>query len=117
MSEKLSVIGWTSTYLNDFRVSSFTADRRRAFVERIKKRQYNFNYADYSSFPYCCPFYSDNTICILSKKEFDACMDEAYKEFPRGGRLLPMDVITRPPKKEVLWEKEKWEPKDGENNG
>jgi hypothetical protein len=42
-------------------------------------------------------------------------MAEAYKETPLGQRLLPQDVITRPPKNGVLFEKEKFE-EEGENN-
>ena len=41
-------------------------------------------------------------------------MDEAYNEFPRGERLLPEDVIERKPINTVLYEKEKWEPKECE---
>jgi hypothetical protein len=42
-------------------------------------------------------------------------MSEAYKEIPRGPRLLPQDVITKPPKNGVLYEKEKFA-EEGENN-
>jgi hypothetical protein len=35
-------------------------------------------------------------------------MSEAYKEIPRGPRLMPMDVITIPVKNGVLYEKEKF---------
>ena len=40
-------------------------------------------------------------------------MDEAYKDSPRGPRLMPMDVITRPMKNSVLYEKEKFESDEG----
>ena len=39
-------------------------------------------------------------------------MNEAYKDIPRGQRLMPMDIIDRPLKKSVLYEKEKYEPKE-----
>jgi hypothetical protein len=44
-------------------------------------------------------------------------MDEAYKDTPRTARLLPEDVIDRPDINTVIYEKEKFEPKDGESNG
>ena len=44
-------------------------------------------------------------------------MNEAYKDIPLGERLMPMDVIKRKPINSVLYEKEKFEPKDGETNG
>ena len=44
-------------------------------------------------------------------------MDEAWADYPRGPRLMPEDVINRKPINTVLYEKEKWEPKDGETNG
>ena len=45
---------------------------------------------------------------------FDDVMSEAYKDIPRGQRLLPQDVITRPIKSGILYEKEKFE--EGDNN-
>jgi hypothetical protein len=43
-------------------------------------------------------------------------MDEAYKDFPRGPRLMPMDVIEDKPVNGVLYEKKKFmENNDAEN--
>ena len=42
-------------------------------------------------------------------------MQEAWKDRPRGARLLPMDVITLPVTKGVLYEKEKYMKEDNEN--
>ena len=39
-------------------------------------------------------------------------MTEAYKDIPRGQRLMPQDVITRPSKGGILYEKEKFEEGD-----
>ena len=44
-------------------------------------------------------------------------MDEAWEDYPRGPRLMPEDVIDSKPINGVLYEKKKWEPKDGETNG
>jgi hypothetical protein len=44
-------------------------------------------------------------------------MDEAWKDIPRTERLMPIDVINRKPINSVLYEKEKFEPKGGENDG
>ena len=67
--------------------------------------------------PYGCPFYSDGVLCTLTKAQWDSVMNEAYKDIPLGERLMPMDVIKRKPINSVLYEKEKFEPKDGEANG
>ena len=56
-------------------------------------------------------------MCELTKQQWDDVMDEAYKEIPRSHRLLPQDVITRPAKNGVLFEKEKFEQEGDNNNG
>jgi hypothetical protein len=43
-------------------------------------------------------------------------MDLAYSEIRMGQRLMPSDAIKREPIDGVIYEKEKWEPKEGENN-
>ena len=111
-----AVIGWASYYDNNPTVT-FTEDRRKALIERIKKRGYNFNHFDHEMLPYGCPFYSDGVICLLNKSQWDSVMDEAWGDYPRGPRLMPMDVIERKPINGVLFEKEKFEPKVGEKNG
>ena len=102
------VIGWTDTYNNDLSIVPFTEDRKVALIERIRKRKYNFNFDDYQYLPYCSPVFDDNTVCILTKRQFDNVMDEAWKDMRVYQRLLPMDVIDIPVKDNVLYEKEKW---------
>lgn len=109
----ISVIGWTDAYLSDYPTVSYTEERKRALIDRIKQRGYNFTYDAHQTLPAAAPFYSDNTLCVLTKKQWDEAMNEAYKDMSRGPRLMPMDVITRPIKKSVLYEKEKFEPKEG----
>jgi hypothetical protein len=111
------VVGWTDCYSGNCPVVTFTKDRKKALVERIKKRRYDFNYADHCFLPYCAPVYEDKVMCELTKQQWDDVMDEAYKEIPRSHRLLPQDVITRPAKNGVLFEKEKFEQEGEQNNG
>lgn len=113
----LSVIGWTSAYLSVYPTAPFTEPRRRALIDRIRKRGYNFTHSDHQFLTYAAPFYSDNVLCVLTKSEWDSVIDEVYKEIPRGARLIPEDVIDRPEISTVIYEKQKFEPKDGENNG
>ena len=42
-------------------------------------------------------------------------MDEAYKDVPRGARLMPMDAIEDRPVNGVLYEKKKF--MEDDNNG
>jgi hypothetical protein len=112
-----TVVGWTSCYSGTYPVVTFTEDRKKALVERIRKRRYNFNFADHQFLPYCCPAYSDKVMCELTKSQWDSVMSEAYKEIPRGPRLLPQDVITTTPKNGVLYEKEKFQQEGDGNNG
>ena len=111
-----TVVGWTSAYLTDYPTVPFTDERRRALIERIRKRKYNFTYQAHQTLPYAAPFYDDNVLCVLTKPQWDSVMDEAYKDIPCRARLIPEDVITRTPKNDVLYEKEKFEPKDGEDD-
>lgn len=111
-----TVIGWTSAY-DGYPTVTFTNDRKKALVERIRKRNYNFNHFDHEMLPYGVPFYNDKVICVLTKSQWDSVMDEAYKDMPRGARLMPMDAITRAPKNGVLYEKEKFESEGDVNNG
>lgn len=106
------VVGWTSAYLSPYKAVKFTEDRRKTLVDRIKKRKYNFTHTDHSFLDYAAPFYEDNVLCVLTKQEWDSVMDEAYREYPRGPRLMPEDVIERAPINGVLFEKEKWEFKE-----
>lgn len=116
MTNTNPVIGWTGAYWSNYPTVPFTKERRKMLVDRIRKRNYNFNFFDHQNMDYCAPFYSDNVFCVLTKDEWNSVMNEAYNEIPRGERLMPEDVINRKPINSVLYEKEKWEPKGGENN-
>lgn len=112
----MTVVGWTGAWDGNVPTVTFTDERKRALIERIRKRRYNFNHADHEFLPYASPVFNDKTTCVLTKSQFDSVMAEAYKEMPRGQRLMPQDVITRPAKNGILYEKEKFEEGDG-NNG
>ena len=107
-----SVIGWVDAWLSPYSQVTFTEERRKALVERIRKRKYNFTHQVHQTMPYAAPFYADEVLCVLDKKQWDSVMQEAYKDEKLGPRLMPMDVIDRRPIKDVLYEKEKFEPKE-----
>lgn len=111
-----TVIGWTDAYGSSYPTVSFTEERRRALIERIRKRKYNFNYFDHEMLG-CAPFYDDGVICVLNKSQFDNVMSEAYKEIPRGVRLLPQDAIDDKPVNGVLYEKKKFYMEGDISNG
>lgn len=106
------VIGWAWAYTSGHRQVKYTEERKRALVDRIRKREYNFNHNDHQFLNYAAPFYEDNVLCVLSKQEWDDAICEAYGESTLGPRLMPEDVIDREPINGVLYEKEKFEPKD-----
>lgn len=108
----LTVIGWTSLYDDVYPATSFTPERKKALAERIRKRGYNFTHFDHEMMPYCIPVYSDKVVCKLSKSQLDSAMNEAYKETPIGARLMPMDVISSKPVNGILYEKDKFVPKE-----
>lgn len=112
-----SVVGWCDCFSGIYPTVNFTEDRKRALIERIKKRRYNFNFADHQFLPYAAPVYNDKVVCELTKPQWDSVMNEAYKDVPRGARLIPMDIISRSPKNGVLYEAEKFEPKGGGTDG
>ena len=101
----MTVVGWTSCYSGTCPVATFTTDRKKALVERIRKRRYEFNFQDHSFLPYCAPVYNDNTMCELNKAQWDSVMAEAYKDTPRSQRLLPQDAIDDTPIDGILYEK------------
>ena len=111
-----SVIGWCDAY-SDYPIAPFTEDRKKALVERIRKRKYNFTYQSHQTIPYCAPFYNDKSVCVLTKPQWDCVMAEAYGDMPLGARLMPMDVITTKPKNGVLYEKEKFVNEGDGSNG
>ena len=110
------VVGWSDAYGGAVPTVTFTAERRKALVERIRKRKYNFNHFDHEMLG-CAPVYNDKVMCVLTKAQFDSVMDEAYGDMRRGPRLMPQDIITRPSKNGVLYEKEKFEQEGDNNNG
>lgn len=112
----MTVIGWCDAYGNAVPTVTFTTDRRRALVERIRKRKYNFNHFDHEMLG-CAPVYNDKVMCVLTKAQFDSVMNEAYNDTKRGPRLLPQDAITTPIKNGVLYEKEKFAMEGENNNG
>ena len=112
-----TVVGWTSCYSGVYPVVTFTEDRRKALIERIRKRRYEFNHADHCFLPYCCPVYEDKVICELNKTQWDSVMFEAYKDLPRTQRLLPQDAIDDNPVNGILYEKKKFYMEGENNNG
>ena len=108
----LTVIGWTSMYDEVYPTVNFTPERKKALAERIRKREYNFTHFDHEMMPYCIPVYSDKVVCKLSKSQLDSTMSEAYKETSLGARLMPMDVISSKPVNGILYEKDKFIPKE-----
>ena len=113
----MTVIGWTDAYCSNYNTTAFTEERKKALIERVRKRKYNFNHFDHEMLSYAAPFFSDNVLCVLTKAQWDDVMNEAYDDIPRGPRLMPMDVIDRRPINSVLYEKEKFEPKGESDNG
>lgn len=113
----MTVVGWSDAYGGSVPTATFTNERRKALVERIRKRKYNFNHFDHEMLG-CAPVYNDKVMCVLTKAQFDSVMDEAYGDMKRGPRLLPQDVIAIPVKNGILYEKEKFaEEGDGSNGG
>ena len=112
-----TVIGWTNAYTTQYKVVSFTEERKKAFIERVRKRRYNFNHFDHEMLDYTVPFYDDKVICVLTKPQFDDVMNEAYKDIPRGQRLLPQDVIEDVSHNSVLYEKKKFYTEGDVDNG
>lgn len=110
------VIGWCDTYNNNLQTVPFTKERKKALVERMRKRKYNFTFASYEYLPYCCPVYEDNTTCILTKQQFEEVMNETWKDMRIGPRLMPMDAINIPAKNGILYEKEKFVEKEKRQN-
>jgi hypothetical protein len=108
----LTVIGWVSPYDDIYPVVSFTPERKKALAERIRKREYNFTHFDHDMMPYCTPVYSDQVVCKLSKSQWDNVIHEAYKESQIGERRMPMDAISLKPIDGVLYEKDKFIPKE-----
>ena len=77
----MTVIGWTGAWDNIVPTVTFTAERKKALVERIRKRRYNFNHFDHEMLG-CAPVYDDKVMCVLTKAQFDDVMCEVYKDIP-----------------------------------
>ena len=73
------VIGWVDSYNRVYPSTTFNNDRRKALVERIRKRSYNFTHFDHSYLQYGAPYYDDGKFCVLTKAQWDDVMREAYK--------------------------------------
>ena len=112
----MTVVGWCDAYGGAVPTVNFTAERKKALIERIRKRRYNFNHFDHEMLG-CSPVYDDNVMCVLTKAQFDDVMDEAYKDILRDRRLLPYDVIDDSPVDGILYEKKKFYMKGDSNNG
>ncbi len=110
----MTVVGWSDAYGNAVPTVAFTTERKKALIERIRKRKYNFNHFDHEMLG-CAPVYDDKTMCVLTKAQFDDVMSEVYKDIPRGQRLMPQDAIDDVPVNGVLYEKKKFY-QEGENN-
>ena len=111
-----TVVGWTDCYSGNCPVVTFTEDRKKALIERIRKRRYNFNHFDHEMLG-CAPVYDDKVKCVLTKPQFDDVMSESYKDIPRGQRLIPQDVIDDIPVNGILYEKKKFYQEGDNNNG
>ena len=111
------VIGWTGAYTTNLPITPFSEPRKQALVECIRHRHYNFTHFSHEYIDYCAPVYEDHKICVLTKAQFDEVMDLVYSEIHLGKRLMPSDAIKLSPINGVLYEKEKYIPKEGDYNG
>ena len=68
MKEISPVIGWTSAYLSSYPTTEYTKDRKKALVDRIRKRKYNFTHTDHQFLDYNAPFYEDEVVCVLTNQ-------------------------------------------------
>ena len=113
----MTVVGWTGAWDNIVPTSTFTNEKEKALIERIRKRKYSFNQFDHEMLPYASPVFNDNTTCILTKTQWDKVMSEAYKDIPLGQRLMPQDAIDDSPVNGILYEKKKFYQEGDNNNG
>ena len=111
------VVGWTDCFSGNYPVATLTSERKKALVERIRKRRYEFNFQDHCFLPYCAPVYDDKMMCELTKPQWDSVMEEAYKDSPRNQRLIPQDAIDDVPVNGTLYEKKKFYMEGEPDNG
>lgn len=112
----MELVGWVDAWTSPYKQTEFTEERKQLLIKCIKYRHYNFTHQSHQTLPYAAPFYSDGKLCVLNKPQWDEVMDEVYKNIPIGRRLMPFDTITRKPVNNVLYEKEKYEPKEDNTN-
>lgn len=112
----MTVVGWTDAWGSSLPRATFTAERKKALVERIKKRKYNFNHFDHEMMG-CAPVYDDKVMCVLTKTQFDDVMNDVYRDTPRGQRLIPQDAIDDTPVNGILYEKKKFYMEGDGNHG
>ena len=103
----MTVVGWTDSWNDSYPTATFTTERHKALLERVRKRKYNFSYQMLQLNPYSTPVYNDGTKCLLSKAEWDRVLADAYGDEKMPMRCTPMDVLTIN-RNGVLWEKEKF---------
>ena len=112
----MKIVGWCGAYTSNLPTTTLSEERKRALIECIRRRHYNFTHFSHEYMDYCCPVFEDMKICILTKPQFDDIMSKAYAEISLGNRLSPVDAIKREPISGVLYEKAEYEPKEGEDN-
>lgn len=112
----MTVVGWTDAWGSSLPRVTFTTERKKALVERIKKRKYNFNHFDHEMMG-CAPVYDDKVMCVLTKAQFDDVMNDVYRDTPRGQRLIPQDAIDDTPVNGILYEKKKFYMEGDGNHG
>ena len=104
-----SVIGWVDAWTSPYKQETFTENRRKALIERIRKREYNFTYDAHQTLPFAAPFYNDGVLCVLTRNQWNDVIAEAYGELPLGQRLMPADVIETKSVNGILFEKPKFQ--------
>ena len=103
----ISVIGWTGAYTSPYEEVKFTEERKQALFECVKKRYYDFPYDALCFLPYCAPFFSDGTVCVPTRQEWEELLKKVYSDSPRFHRLSPLDAIKDEPVQNILFENEK----------
>ena len=101
------LVGWVDAWSSPYEQTDFTEDRKKAMIECVRYRHYNFTHQAHQTMPFCSPFYSDGKLCVLNKREFDEVMSAAYGDMPFGRRLMPQDAIKTPAEDDILFENKK----------